>query len=130
MQAVGHLDEHHAHVLAHGEQQLAEVLGLYRRLVAKDATRDFGEAVNDARDFLAKLRLDVLDRVVGVLDHIVQQRGADAGRAKSYLLIHNGGYGNGMHDIGLSRAPTDALMGISRKLESLVDNLHFLAVIA
>ena len=102
VQAVGHLDEHHADVLAHGEQQFAEVLGLQRGLVTEDAARDLGQTVHDAGDFLAELGLDVLDSVVGVLNHIVQQGSADARRAQADFLADDGCHGDGMQDVGLS----------------------------
>ncbi len=37
VQAVGHLDQHHTYVFAHGKQQFAEIFGLYRCFVAEYA---------------------------------------------------------------------------------------------
>ena len=102
VQAVGHLDEHHADVLAHGEQQFAEVLGLQRSLVAEDAARDLGETVHDACYLGAELCFDILDGVVGVLDYVVQQSGADAGGTQSYFLADDGRHRQRMHDVRFS----------------------------
>ena len=71
VQAVGHLDEHHAYVAAHGEKQLAEVLGLCRSFVAKDTARDFCQTFYDFGDFLAELSLNVFYGLFGVFYHVV-----------------------------------------------------------
>jgi hypothetical protein len=46
VKAVGHLDEHHADVLTHSQQQLAEVLGLERGFVAENTARYLGETAH------------------------------------------------------------------------------------
>ena len=130
VQAVGHLDEYHAYVGAHREQQLPEVLGLRRGMGAEDAARYLGEPLHNLGYLLAKLGLDVLDGVVGVLYHVVKQRGAYRGGPQPNLLAHNRGHGYGVHDVGLSRAATYALVGLFRKPECLLNDFHFLAMIA
>jgi hypothetical protein len=74
VQAVGELDQHDAHIARHGEQHLAEVLGL--RVLGRlefDAV-ELGDAVHQLRHRLAE---GVGDLVLGdrrVLGYVVQQR--------------------------------------------------------
>ena len=77
VQAVGELDEEHAHVLDDGEQELAEVLGLRRLLRDEVELLDLGQAVDQRGDLLAEAPLDLVAGRVGVLDRVVQQRGGD-----------------------------------------------------
>ena len=79
VKAVGHLDEDNANVVVHRQQELAEVLGLCRSTVTEDSTRNLGETIYYLCYLLAKLRLNVLNRVVGILNHIVKQRGTYRG---------------------------------------------------
>ena len=76
VQAVGELDQDDPDVRGHRDHHLAVVLGL--RLVAR-LERDAGElgdAVDEAGDLLAECSLHLLQRGGGVLDGVVQQRGA------------------------------------------------------
>ena len=89
VQTVGHLQQHHAYVFAHGKQEFPEILGLRRSLVAEDTSRYFGEARHELRYFLAEILLYVLHGVFRVLHHIMQQRGTDRRGSKTYLLTGN-----------------------------------------
>ena len=71
VQTVGNLDEDDADVVAHRQQQLLEVLGLGRGLLAKDATADFRQTVNDLCYLSSEEILDVLDSILCILDHVV-----------------------------------------------------------
>ena len=73
VQSVGHLDKNHANIVAHSEQQLAEILGLCRSLRTENTAGDFGQTVNNLRNLLAKHRLDVLGGVFRIFHHIVQK---------------------------------------------------------
>ena len=129
VQAVGHLDENDPDILRHGEQQPPEVLGLGRGLVAEDTARNFGQSVDNRGYLLAEVVLDVLDGVLGVLDYIVEQRGAYRGGAQPNLLAHDAGHGNGVEYVGLARTTAYALVGLFGKFECTLDDLYFLAVI-
>ena len=76
VQAVGELDQDDPDVRRHRDHHLAVVLGL--RLVAglEGQPGELGDAVDEARDLLAERLLDLLERRRGVLDRVVQQRGA------------------------------------------------------
>ena len=76
VQAVGELDQDDPDVRGHRDHHLAVVLGL--RLVARLERQpgQLGDAVDEAGDLLAERRLHLLERGGGVLDGVVQQRGA------------------------------------------------------
>ncbi len=82
VQTVGELDEHHADVVDHREHHLAEALGLLLLLGIERDARDLGEAFDDVGDVLAELRLQDLARRQGVLEHVVQETGDDAGQVE------------------------------------------------
>ena len=102
MQTVGHLYEHHPYVLAHGQEQLAEVLGLGRGLFAEYAAGDLCEAGYDLSYFLAEQALYILHGVVGVLHHIVEQCGAYRRGAQADLLARYLGHCYGMEYVRLT----------------------------
>ena len=77
VQAVRELDEQHADVARDGDQQLAEVLGLLGLLGDEIEPLDLGQAVDERADLGAEQLVDLGARGVGVLDHVVQQRGGD-----------------------------------------------------
>ncbi len=75
VQAVGELDDEHADVARHGDDHLAHRLGLRR--VAVRHLVELGHAVDEHGDLLAVLLGELRERVVGVLDRVVQQRGGE-----------------------------------------------------
>ena len=80
VEPVGQLHDQHPDVARHRDDQLAVVLGLVLLLAVEVDLRQLGDPVNEGRDLGSELALDVLDRGVGVLDRVVQQRRHD-GRA-------------------------------------------------
>ena len=68
VQAVGELDEQHAHVFGDGEQQFAEVLGLLGLLGDEVELLDLGQALDQLADLLAEHPVDLFARRFGVLD--------------------------------------------------------------
>ena len=79
VQAVGELDDDHAHVGDHGEQHLADVLGLVVFAVGELDLVELGDAFDDVRDLLAEALGDLGGGDVGVFDGVVQQAGGDGG---------------------------------------------------
>ena len=77
VQAVGELDQQHAHIGGDREQELAQVLGLLR--LARDEVEllQLGEAVDQRADLRAERLVDLGARRLGVLDGVVQQRRHD-----------------------------------------------------
>ena len=77
VQAVGELDQDHAHVLRHRDDHLAVVLGLRLLAALELDPRQLRDALDELRDLVAELGAHLLDVRVGVLDDVVQQRGGD-----------------------------------------------------
>ncbi len=76
VEAVGELDQDHAHVRRHREHQLADVLGVPERAALEDGA-DLGHAIRDRSDVVAELRADKVQREGRVLDGVVQQGRGD-----------------------------------------------------
>ena len=128
VQAVADFDEDDAYVVAHGEQQLFEVLGLCRGLFTEDAARDLGESVDNLRNLRPEHVLDVFHRVVGVFNDVVKQGRADARGTQSHLLAGNLSDGDGVHDVRFSRQPLHSLVGLSGEVESFGDKIGLLTM--
>ncbi len=79
MQAVGELDQQHADIRRDREQQLAEVLALRGLLGDEVEALELGQAVDQGADLRAEQPADLLQRRLGVLDGVVQDRGHDGG---------------------------------------------------
>ncbi len=75
MQAVGELDEDHAHVARHREEHFAEILGLRVLGRLEFDLVQLGNAVHQIRDGFAKRIGDLGLGDRGVFHHVVQQRG-------------------------------------------------------
>ena len=130
MKPVCHLDEDNTDVLAHRQQQLAEVLGLCRGAVAEDTARDFCQPLDNLRHLVAEVGAYVLYSVLGVLDYVVQQGRANRRRAQAYFLAGDFGHRDGVQYVGLARTAAYAGVGVLGKAEGAFDHLHLLAVVA
>ncbi len=71
MQAVGDLDDEHPGVARHRDDHLADGLALGGR--AEHDLVEFGDAVDEVRDLFTELGGELLERVPGVLDGVVEQ---------------------------------------------------------
>ena len=128
VQTVGYLNQDHTDILAHGEQQLLEVLCLSRGLFAKDASADLCQSVDDLCNLRTEHVLDILNGEVGILHNIVEQGCTDTGRTQSYLRAHNLCHGDGVHDIGLARQSSHALVSLTCEIECFSNQVHLLAM--
>ena len=79
VQAVGELDDDHAGVARHGQQQLPIRLSLALFLGREREIADLRQAVDDLRDLRTELTFDVGHGDRRVLDHIVNQSGGNRG---------------------------------------------------
>ena len=77
VQAIGELDQQHAHVVGDGEQQLAEILRLLGVLGGEIELVELGQAVDQPADLGAEQLVDLLAGDRRVLDRVVQHRGDD-----------------------------------------------------
>ena len=77
VEPVGELDQDHADVLGHRDDELAVVLGLRLLAALELDARQLGDALDELRDLLAELGADVVDLDAGVLDRVVEERGGE-----------------------------------------------------
>ena len=101
VQAVGELHHHHADVVHHGEQHLADVFGLAGFGREQIEPADFGDAFDEPRDIRAKLLGDLLERNFGVFDHVVKKRGAERGDVELHVREEVRDF-DGMRKVGLA----------------------------
>ena len=107
MQAVRQLDEQHADILGHGEQEFAQVL---RRALVFRHGLDLGElghAVDQPRHLGSEIGLDILDRGQRVFDRVMKQRGHDCFLIE-LQISHQTRHFDRMREIGV---PARALLG-------------------
>ena len=100
MQPVGKLDDQHPDVARHCNHHFAHGLGL-RGLTELYAV-ELGDPVNQKRNLLAKITSQRLQRVVGVFDGVVQQRGGN-GRRPAAKVCENLCHSKRMRDVRLAR---------------------------
>ena len=104
MQTVGELDDDHARIARHRQQQLAVRLRLPLFLRRERQIADLRQAVDDLRDLGTELTFHVGDRDRGVLNHVVNQAGCDGGGIE--LQIGEDARDlHAMHDVILTRTP-------------------------
>ena len=101
VQAIGELDQQHAHVVGDGKQKLAQVLGLLGFLGDEIEPLQFGQALDQKPDLMAEQAVDLGARGVGILDRVVQQRGRDGGVVE-LEPGEDGGDFERMRDIGIA----------------------------
>ena len=129
VQPVGELDEDHAHILRHGEEDLLEVLGLQGDvLVIHHKVVDFGESVDDVGHHVAEKLAHVVEGVVGVLHHVMQQGADDGGGAEVHLGAADHGHGDRVVDVGLAALAPHAVVRVGGQLECLADLFALLRV--
>ena len=103
VQAVGELDQQHAHVVGDGEQELAQVLGLLGLLGDEIELLQLGQALDQRADIVARTIWSISARVVGgVLDRVVQQGRGD-GRIIELEVGQDGGDFERVGEIGIAR---------------------------
>ena len=102
VQPVGELDDDDAHVARHREHHLAVALGLGLLARVEVDARQLGDAVDEQRDVVAELGGDLLERRLGVLDRVVQQR-RDDHRGLGAQLGADARDPQRVHDVGLAR---------------------------
>ena len=85
VQAVAELHHHHANVVDHREQHLADVFRLAIFRGEQIELADLGDAFDQPRDIRTERFRDFLERDFRVFDHIVQQRGADRGHVELHV---------------------------------------------
>ena len=130
MQAVGELDQQHAHVVGDREQQFAEILRLLRVLGGEIELVELGQAVDQAADLLAEHVVDLLAGDGRVLDRVVQHRGDDRGVVELELGEDRGDFER-MREIGIARGALLRAMRFHREdigaIEQILVGLRIVA---
>ena len=108
---VGELDQQHANVLGHGQQQLAEILGLLGARGLQLELVELGDAIDQAGHLGAEQPLDLGNGRSGVLDHVVQQAGGDRSAVELPARQDAGDF-DGMRKIRIAGRPQLGAMGL------------------
>ena len=101
VQAVGQLDHDDADILHHGQQHLAEALGLAVLGGEEIQLGELGDAVDAAGHLVAELLAHLLDGDAGVLHHVVQQAGLHGHQVHAHVG-QDVGHHERVHHVGLA----------------------------
>ena len=111
VEPVGELDHQDPQVAGHGDEHLAEVLGLALFPRGEGELADLGHPVDEVGDFRPELPRQVVFRGPGVLEHVVQEAGDDRGDV--HLEVHEeAGDFQGVGEVGLARRALLALVAL------------------
>ncbi len=125
MQAVGELDQNHAHIARHGQEHLAEVLGLRLLLALEFDLVELGHAIHELGHHSAELVAYLAFSDRRVLHHVVQQRGRERLRVEVPLGEDLGDF-DGMRDVRLAGAPELTLVSGLGELIGRLNLTHVL----
>src|ERR1700675_3378670 len=123
VEAVGQLDEHHAHVGHHREQHLADVLSLAIFAVGELNLVDLGDTLDDMGHLIAEVGLNLFACGGGVFDSVMEEAGGD-GRRVHLHLGQNFSYLKGMNDVRLAGGAHLALVMFYAKLPGFADKFN------
>ena len=123
VQAIGELDDDDADVGDHGEEHLADVLGLVVFAVRELDLVELGDAFDDVGDLLVEAFGDLGGGDVGVFDGVVQQAACDGGGVHLELGEDVRDL-KGMDDVGLARGAELAGVLLLAELPGAADQLE------
>ena len=120
VQTVGKFNDDDANVLGHGEEHLAQRERLLLVHAVDFDVGELGHAIDEIGHRVAKQAGNIGKRSLGILDGIVQQRGAH------HVTVHleigqNDGHLDGMVDVHLTRAPLLVAMLLGSKAVGLLN---------
>src|SRR5258706_12844582 len=85
VQAIGQLHDHHANIVDHGQDHLADVFGLARFGSEHVEAADFGYAFDETGGFFTESFLNARDGKFSVLNHVVEKSGGKSGRVHAHV---------------------------------------------
>ena len=129
VQPVAQFNDHHADVLAHGQQHLAQVLSLAVLDVGEFDLGQLGNAVHQQGYVRAEFLLDLGHRDGGILGHIVHQGGGDA-LAVHAQLHQDGRHRQRMADVWLAAAAALTSVGFLGQCVGTVDHVKIIGAAA
>ena len=101
VEPIGQFDQDHAQVVGHGQQHLANALGLARPRVAHHDLAHLGHPRDDVTHLAAEHGFDLFCGGVGVFDDVVEQTGGDAHRVEVHLSQDMGHF-QGVGEVGFA----------------------------
>jgi hypothetical protein len=119
VEAVGELDDEDPDVLRHRDHHLADGLGLGRFAVLDLV--ELGQAVDEHRDLVAEVGAQLLQRVGGVLDGVVQEGGTQR-RRRHAELGEDRRDRDRMRDVRIAAQPGLPTMPLLCRLVGLLDH--------
>ncbi len=117
---------HDADVGDHGEEHLADVLGLAVFAVGELNFVDFGDAIDDVGDLIAEAGGDFLAGDGGVFDGVVEEAGGDGSGVKLHFGQDFSDF-EGMDDVGLARSTLLSGMMLDAEFPGLADERDIFA---
>ena len=123
VQAVGQFDHENPHVVAHGQDHLADILRLGFFLVLKGDLADLGNAIDDIGHFFAKIFVQLFNGGLGVFYCVVQQAGGNGGFVKTHAR-QDAGNRQRVGKVRLARKAGLPRMGGGGKHIRLLDQLQ------
>ena len=85
MQAIGQLDDHHAHVVDHRQHHFADVFGLAGFGSQHVKAANFGDTFDQPGSLLAEAFLDASDGKLSVFDDVMKKRGSKGGGIHAHV---------------------------------------------
>ena len=116
VQPVGQLHDDDAHVVHHGQQHLADVFRLARFGSQQVQSVDFRDAFDERGDVRPEALGDALRGYARVLDHVVQQRGAERRDVQLHVRQDVRDF-QGMRKVGIARLAQLRAMLLGGKLK-------------
>ena len=129
VQTVGNLDQDHTHIVREGQQDLAEIFRLLRGVGIKN-TRHLGQSIDHRGDFRAKNTLHILDRILRILHHIVQQSRNDRFDTQTDLIHRDLRHSYRMQQIRFSGASSNTLVSLLGQEKCTLNEVPILVVLA
>ena len=135
METVCQLDEDDTYVVVHRKEYLLEVFSLqtfclvaalFGSVFLVENYLHLGKAVYQRGHLLTEEVLDVLYRILGILDYIVEEGGYDRLVSEADVGDNNLSHLNRVDDIWHSRTAAHIFVGLVRELEGFLDHLELI----
>jgi hypothetical protein len=120
VEPVGQLDDQHPDVAGHGDDHLADDLGLGRLPALEADAVQLAEPVGDLGHLGPELLADLLQRQQALLERVVQQGGLDRHGVQAQVG-HDRGHPQGVGQVRDARGPAAAGVALAGQLEGAPD---------
>ena len=117
MDPIRQLHQHNPNVTGHRHKHPPQIFGLCLGAVVEMNAAKFGDPLHQLSHFRAEMLLDLVERYIGVFDHIVEEARGDH-RSTGSDIPQQISHGNGMNDVGVATRPELPLMQLKTEVES------------